>query len=265
MFSNRRKRTEQNKIIYYSNRLSEKFSPRQGIVEELQEIELWDMSGRNIYNTNSGNVGIGITDPSSTLDVSGTINVSQMYTMNYIPIVPPVGSIMAYVSSSSPDGWLLCIGTAINRIQYSQLFHVIGIQFGSGNGTTTFNLPDYRGAFLRGTGTDSTGKYIGPALDMSQNHATQTHGHTASSTVNDPGHTHNQNSVNDDYNNSGGEYPNSIPSFPRYDSAGIKTWNNISTSTTGITVSTSVANSTTNTDPNETRPYNFGVYWIIKY
>ena len=98
------------------------------------------------------------------------------------------------------------------------------------------------------------------SLNSSQNHATQTHNHTASSVVTDPGHTHSQTTINDDFNNSGAN----PPGFTQ-DSAGSRTWNNINSSTTGITVATTVENSTTNVNANETRPYNFGVYWIIKY
>lgn len=106
---------------------------------------------------------------------------------------------------------------------------------------------------------------VSVTMNVAQLHATQTHTHTASSTVTDPGHKHTQYSVNDDYNNSGGSYPGTTPSFPQYDSAGSKTWNNLNMNTTGISVATTVSNSTTNTDSYETRPYNYGVWWIIKY
>jgi hypothetical protein len=105
-------------------------------------------------------------------------------------------------------------------------------------------------------------------LNTSQTHATQTHTHIASSVVTDPGHTHTQTTVNDDFNNTG-TYPetpeSSNPSFAKYDSAGSITWSNIDLSFTGISVATTIANNTTAIDANETRPYNFGVYWIIKY
>jgi microcystin-dependent protein len=267
MFSNRRKRIEQNKIVYYQNQLSSILSPKPDLIPELQEKTLWEMSGNNIYNTNSGNVGIGIHNPLWQLDVSGSINVTKKIMINTVSIAPPIGSIMAYVSSIvAPDGWLICDGSAVSRAIYAGLFSVIGTTFGSGNASTTFNLPDYRGAFLRGTGQN--GIYSGPNIGVPQYHATQVHNHTATSSVTDPGHTHLQNTVNDDFNGTGGtNFPNSSsPSFGPYDGAGIRTWTNIDDSTTGVQVSTSIANSTgANTDANETRPYNFGVYWIIKY
>lgn len=57
--------------------------------------------------------------------------------------VPP-GAITAYAGAVVPDGWLLCDGTAVSRSTYSGLFDAIGTAFGSGNGSTTFNLPNFR-------------------------------------------------------------------------------------------------------------------------
>jgi microcystin-dependent protein len=85
---------------------------------------------------------------------------------------PPSGSIIAYTIANSPVGWLLCDGSEIDRTKYARLFASIGTTFGEGDGQTTFKLPDYRGAFLRGTGAN--GLYSGPSLNASQTHATQT-------------------------------------------------------------------------------------------
>jgi len=63
--------------------------------------------------------------------------------------VPP-GVIMMYGSNTPPSGWLECNGAAISRTTYSALFSVIGITYGAGDGSTTFNLPDLRGEFVRG-------------------------------------------------------------------------------------------------------------------
>lgn len=60
------------------------------------------------------------------------------------------GEIRQFAFSSVPTGFLVCDGTAVSRATYADLFTAIGITFGAGNGTTTFNLPDLRGQFLRG-------------------------------------------------------------------------------------------------------------------
>jgi len=69
----------------------------------------------------------------------------------------PPGSVMAYMGTNAPNGWLMCDGSAISRTQYAALFAVLGTASGQGDGSTTFNLPDMRGEFLRGVDNGSTG------------------------------------------------------------------------------------------------------------
>ena len=77
-------------------------------------------------------------------------------TFNGTPIFSdiPVGAIMMGPVSTM-DGFLLCDGSAVSRDLYPRLFALIGTNFGYGDGSTTFNLPDYRGCFLRGLGGNS--------------------------------------------------------------------------------------------------------------
>jgi microcystin-dependent protein len=177
----------------------------------------------------------------------------------------PIGSIVAYIMPTSPYGWLICDGSEISRSQFQSLFNVIDTTFGEGDGINTFNLPDYRGAFLRGAGNNGNVNYNGPSLNQPQNDSLATHNHRATSTVNESEHSHTQTTLNDDFNNTGGNYGGNYtrPSYPTSDSAGTITWNNTINSTkTNLTVST-----TTDTCGNsvETRPYNYGINWIIKY
>ena len=65
----------------------------------------------------------------------------------------PVGSIQAYGGISAPTNWLICDGSAVSRTTYKELFEVIGVFFGAGDGVTTFNLPDFRGRVLTGAGS----------------------------------------------------------------------------------------------------------------
>jgi microcystin-dependent protein len=62
----------------------------------------------------------------------------------------PTGAVLSYGGTSAPTGYLLCDGTAVNRTTYADLFAVIGEFHGQGDNVTTFNVPDYRGRFLRG-------------------------------------------------------------------------------------------------------------------
>lgn len=62
----------------------------------------------------------------------------------------PVGTINAIGGTSVPAGWLECDGTAVSRSEYASLFAQLGTTCGAGDGSTTFNLPDLRGEFIRG-------------------------------------------------------------------------------------------------------------------
>lgn len=62
----------------------------------------------------------------------------------------PLGSIQPYALDTAPTGWLLCHGQAVSRTTYADLFAAVGTRFGEGDGSTTFNVPDFRGRFLRG-------------------------------------------------------------------------------------------------------------------
>jgi len=99
-----------------------------------------------------------------------------------------VGTVSAYAGASDnlPGGWLLCDGSEVSRDEYPRLFAAIGTAHGGG--ATTFNLPDYRGMFLRGVdngaGNDPDGE--NRSVGSVQGHALGTHGHE----VADPGHDH---------------------------------------------------------------------------
>ena len=83
------------------------------------------------------------------------------------------GIISAFAMSSPPAGWLECNGSAISRTLYASLFNLIGTAFGIGNGSTTFNIPDLRGDFVRGwdhgRGVDSGRGFGSRQLDALQN------------------------------------------------------------------------------------------------
>jgi len=71
----------------------------------------------------------------------------------------PTGMIAPFGMSTAPTGWLECNGAAVSRTTYSSLFSTVGTSHGTGDGASTFNVPDLRGEFIRGfdngKGTDS--------------------------------------------------------------------------------------------------------------
>jgi len=69
----------------------------------------------------------------------------------------PAGAVMAFAMNSAPSGWLAADGAAVSRSEYARLFAAVGTAHGVGNGSTTFNLPDLRGIFVRGSGSQTIG------------------------------------------------------------------------------------------------------------
>ena len=105
----------------------------------------------------------------------------------------PIGSITPYGGNTAPDQWLLCDGSQVSRTMHADLYAVIGDNFGAGDGSTTFHLPDLRGKFIRGFAGDlstdvdpdvlgrivcNTGGNAGNAVGSCQNDAFQGHAHT---------------------------------------------------------------------------------------
>ena len=90
-------------------------------------------------------------DINGNLKVTGAIEFSDGSEQSTsINTIIPAGMIMPYAGMMIPDGWLLCNGINIERTAYESLFNAIGETYGSGDGVSTFTLPDYRGRFLLG-------------------------------------------------------------------------------------------------------------------
>ena len=87
------------------------------------------------------------------------LNYSQLPSAPYSEVAYnafiPAGLVSPFAGDSIPSGWLLCDGSAISRTEYANLYDAIGVCWGVGDGSTTFNLPDLRGLFLRGVSGDS--------------------------------------------------------------------------------------------------------------
>jgi microcystin-dependent protein len=105
----------------------------------------------NVANPEAGEIIYDTSDAK----FYGFDQTSNWVQLNYEEPPPPVASlpagiIMPYGGTTAPDGYLIADGSAVSRTTYAALYAAIGNAFGSGNGTTTFNLPDLRGRFLRG-------------------------------------------------------------------------------------------------------------------
>lgn len=106
------------------------------------------------------------------------------------------GAMQPYAGSAVPSGWIECNGDAISRVDFSVLFSAIGITWGAGDHSTTFNIPDFRNrVFLGSSVTHLLGTYGGDSTATlgttnlpSHNHGVTDPGHAH--TVTDPGHIH---------------------------------------------------------------------------
>jgi hypothetical protein len=92
--------------------------------------------------------------------VDGNVTLAKLVTAVQNALVP-AGAVQAFAMNSAPTGWLAADGTAVSRSTYAALFSAIGTTYGAGDGSTTFALPDLRGYFVRGSGTNGDGTAAG--------------------------------------------------------------------------------------------------------
>ncbi len=120
---------------------------------------------------------------SASFDGSGNVSINvDVPDLNVM-----AGAVMAFARSTAPNGWLKANGAAVSRTAYAGLFAAIGTTFGVGDGSTTFNLPDMRGEFLRGW-DDARGVDSGRGFGTWQDSDNKSHTHTASTGAD--AHTH---------------------------------------------------------------------------
>lgn len=97
------------------------------------------------------------------------------------------GDLKPYAGSAAPDGWLECDGSAVSRSAYAALFGIVGVIWGPGDGSTSFNVPDLRGRALLGhDGSHAVGSTGGAASVVLSVAQLPAHSHA----VTDPQHTH---------------------------------------------------------------------------
>ena len=122
-------------------------------------------------------VGVSRPDASTiTIDGSGVLTAN-------VNAAVPAGTIVMTARSTSPTGWLLCDGSNVSRTTYGVLFSAIGTAFGSGDGSTTFTLPNMVNRFPVGAGS---------TYALAATGGTTTHSHTVTTSVTvDAGGDHN--------------------------------------------------------------------------
>lgn len=187
------------------------------------------------------------------------------------PVYVPTGAILMWGTASAPTGYFLCNGAAINRVAYSNLFAIIGTSYGSGDGSTTFNLPDFRDRFPVGAGTTYSANSTGGSKDA----IVVSHTHTGTTDSNGA----HQHLVVANSGNTGAPTPGAGPSVDGSNSVSAFAWSANSESyilagTTGVNAGLSssagahthtfTTGSTGSSGTNANLPPYLGVYFIIK-
>lgn len=198
----------------------------------------YNLDLNTVYSKVNNLPGDCITDETITTDkIADEAVTSAKLAPGLLAQFIPVGTILPYGGTSAPTGFLLCNGQQVSRSTYSDLFAVIGTAAGSGNGSTTFHIFDFRGRFLRGMDGG-----VGRDEDRASRTAMNSGGNTAD----------NVGSVQDD------EFQSHVHNFGvafTGESASVRYIITLGGSNT----------STTATGGNETRPKNANVNYIIKY
>ena len=208
------------------------------------ETEVGTLSASTLSVSNAATFAVGPTAPTATTGTNTTQLATTAFVNSSIAAIPTPsvsGSIVMWPTASAPTGYLLCDGTAVSRTTYATLFALFGTTFGTGDGSTTFNLPNYTNRMPYGTTIGSTGGSADAILVS----------HTHAATVTDPGH-HHLGSVYNYYNGStgGGGYVSGI---------------NQSTATTDSTTGITVANASAGVSgTNANLPPYLGINFIIK-
>jgi microcystin-dependent protein len=217
------------------------------LMAQLRDFQLGNQTSNQLSVAGGGTGLTSVGTSGNVLTSNGSAWVSST------PTYVPTGGMMMWGTASAPTGYLLCNGAAVSRSTYSALFAVLGTTYGSGDGSTTFNVPDFRDRFPVGAGTT----YSANSTGGSANATLVSHTHTATST--DAGHTHNIQvsnlsgaSVDDRLAGSGADY-----GIANVNDSGT----NVKSSTASITTTISTEGSS---GTNANLPPYLGVYFIIK-
>ena len=177
----------------------------------------------------------------------------------------PIGSVFNLATTTVPTGFLECNGAAISRSTYASLFATISTTWGSGDGSSTFNLPDLRGQFVRGW-DNSAGVDSGRSFASSQSDQNKSHNHS----ITDSGHfhhafrsgnagerQHSSNLTSSNYASSGTGAGNLNEAYNIAAQSSEADVGKTSNETTGITIS--------NDGSTEVRVKNYALMYVIKF
>lgn len=245
--------TKQAVSVFMEGQLSS--STTSGYVEQGTGI-VWIQGDRSDFTANvSGDVALESKPDWADFDPS---EIQYTNIGKSSPI--KAGMIMAWPDDTIPDGWLEADGSAISRTDYYDLFSALGTKYGVGDGSTTFNLPDYRDQFLRGQ-LDASGVTGTAQADATAKNGLGLSWSSSNASTNTDTHSHGMNRQG--IGNSGGTSQTGVNVLD-VDNVGSQSFgtNNDSHS---HTVNKNQWNSNQSwSEDAETRPKNVSVKWIVK-
>ena len=101
---------------------------------------------------------------SQRFQVAPGVNSYDAVNMSQLKSNTPIGTIIMIGFDGVPDGYLKCNGATVSRSTYSELFNVIGVTYGEGDGSNTFQLPDFQNRVPWGKADNATLGYIEAGL-----------------------------------------------------------------------------------------------------
>ena len=234
-------------------------------------IRLQDSSGSPFVSLKSPSAlsgNVALTLPSSItnggfLQTDGSGNLSFQIVAGV-----PTSAVFCVAVATVPTGYLECNGAAVSRTTYAALFAIIGTNYGTGNGSSTFNLPDLRGEFVRGF-DNGRGADSGRSIASSQGASNASHNHSISlsGTTSTKSLTGSVQRISETFNNSGsttgvfskqtGSSANFTPGSPDVNDTG-------SFSIDASHNHTFSASGTSGSQGSEARPRNIAMMYIIK-
>lgn len=173
----------------------------------------------------------------------------------------PEGAVMAFARVSCPTGWLAADGSQVSRTTYSKLFAAVSTIHGTGNGTTTFHLPDYRGRFLRG---------VSGAATNDPDRLTRTAMNTGGNTGNAVGSVQGQATAKNGLAISDGGHSHALPNgttnyYTYYGHVSIYRTSGYTGGSSALNTDGSTSNVSLGAGDNESRPVNAYVLYCVKY
>ena len=142
-------------------KLNENFALTNGAIENLEltlNSSVSSLTSTTLLKADKNGSSAEKFNVADATEATQAVNLRQLQASSFTL----TGTVIWYAGASVPDGYLLCNGDDVSRTTYADLFDVLGVRFGAGDGTTTFTLPNLINKFIEGA--NSAGTYYNAGL-----------------------------------------------------------------------------------------------------